>query len=704
MQSCYAGTISRPLKLPFFMLDPEMKTMQSNNQLKVDIATLAKSLSPMERLQHPIWVFDIDNACVIWSNEASLVLWQAETIEELTSREMGSTMSMSVSKRLNQYKADFTADEKTAFNEIWTLYPNGEPKSLDVVFSGFRLESGRICMLCEVSNQSSGENETLRSVEALLHTSVQISLYAASGEPLYRNPAARSSVQNPKNTLSEHFGNHDLIRHLQESGEGEINVVSSVHTINGVKWHDITARRCMDAVSADAAWLISEVDVSRLKATEEHAQFLAEHDTLTNLPNRNYVSIYFQSRIDRLIADGRKGGLVFLDLDNFKDVNDTLGHDAGDSLLLEVSLRLEEVASSEDCVARLGGDEFLILLDQFESETAVGNRVARIIEEVSKPITLLGRDIEITPSIGIALFPDNGVKIQELMRHADLAMYNAKDAGKNSYSYFSPHMSEAVESRISLESEIRTALKNDEFIAYFQPRVDVNSDEIVGAEALARWQHPIRGLVAPDVFIPVCEASGLINDLGKTIFAEAVKAQCEWLKHGHDLRLSVNLSPLQFAEPNMVDDLMQIVNKYEGDPTRIELEITESVLLGNDQETIGKLHQLVDCGFYISIDDFGTGYSSLAYLHRYPINCLKIDRSFVQSLDTAKPIVELIISMAKLFNFRVVAEGVEEKEQLELLREYQCQEYQGFLFERPIEFDKFSLLLNEYENQKMRVA
>jgi diguanylate cyclase (GGDEF)-like protein len=488
----------------------------------------------------------------------------------------------------------------------------------------------------------------------------------------------------------------DLLRQLDDPAKEEIQAITSVNTVNGKVWHDITARRCNDAVSGEAAWLISEVDISKLKATEEHAQFLAEHDTLTKLPNRNFVSIYFQQKIDKTLTEGKSGGLIFIDLDNFKNVNDSLGHAAGDQLLVEVAERLRSLEKSQYSIARLGGDEFLLLINPFESEQHFESIMQKIISVVSVPITLQGREVQVTPSIGVALFPNNGTQILELMRHADLAMYHAKETGKNDFAYFSKELSDAAESKMNLVSELRSALKDDQFETYFQPRVEVSSNSIVGAEALVRWNHPTKGQVQPDGFITACEESGLISELGKVVFKDAVIAQRTWAAQGHDIRISVNLSPLQFNEEHLVDELLEIVKEQHGNPNKIELEITESVLLGHDQCTIDKLHQLVASGFEIAIDDFGTGYSNLAYLHRYPISCLKIDRSFVNSMDSAKPIIELIVSMAKLFDLYVVAEGVETPEQLEMLHNFYCQEYQGYLFHKPTDFTSFTTLLSQH--------
>ncbi len=657
----------------------------------------SSQISVIGKLQQPVWIYDFDNTSVHWANAAGLVVWQAESLEDLQSRDFGKDMTETVANRLLQYRSDFLRDEEIQFREMWTLYPNGEPQNMKVVFSSVFLQDGRMAMLCEALSESQLDNDALRSAEALLHTSVMITLYAATGEPLYRNPAARTAARTYNESLTSHFVTDAVSDLLLNATEQEVSTVASVKTSDGIAWHDITARRCLDSVTGDHAWLISEVDVSRLKATEEHAQFLAEHDTLTSLPNRNYVSMEFKNRLEKILAAKQKAALIFIDLDHFKDVNDTLGHDAGDQLLIAVADRLKKLVRNVDAVARLGGDEFLIFISPVTDEATVEDVVKRIQAELPKPIVLQSREISVTPSIGISLCPENGRNINDLMRHADLAMYHAKDNGRNNYSFFSENLSEAVESRITLESELTTALEESQFITHFQPRVSINGDTITGAEALVRWEHPEKGLISPGTFIPACEASGLIAELGKYVLRDAVIAQVEWEKKGYDIRISVNLSPLQFGEDTLVSDLVDIVKSNHGKPELIELEITESVLLGHDQTTIEKLHALVTHGFRIAIDDFGTGYSNLAYLHRYPIDCLKIDRSFIMQIDSVRPIVELIVSMARLFELDVVAEGVETQEQLHALQNFDCQEYQGFLFAKAMSFIDFSDLLAQHD-------
>lgn len=669
--------------------------MSDVQRVEHDAQWFAKTLQALDRLHVAVWVFDIDDARVLWANSAALKLWQADRLEELISRDMGDSMSVSVAKRLLQYQNDFISDNEVVFKENWTVYPNNKPTTVEALFSGIRSGSGRMCMLCEAKSDVSCGTEVLRSTEALLHTSVQITLYAESGKSLYQNPAARSVSRYTGESLQDHFSNIDLVNTLTANGSEEVNTVSRVNTSNGLRWHDITARLCTDAVTGESAWLVSEVDVSQLKAMEEHAQFLAGHDTLTKLPNRNYVSVVFQQQIDALIADKKAGCLLFIDLDRFKDVNDSLGHAAGDQLLVEVAKRLAENVLEENSVARLGGDEFLLLIGPTDSSGEITRRIEQISQAIARPISIDGRELCITPSVGAAVFPDDGNNIDSLMRQADLAMYHAKDAGRNSHSFFSSEMSDAVNARISLESELTVALSENQFITYFQPRVCVNTNQIVGAEALVRWLHPEKGMIPPNDFIPACEASGAITEVDKVVLAQTVYAQRTLSRMGFDLRMSVNLSPLQFTEPGMVDEILRVVNSAGGDPCNLELEITESVLLGNDQATIEKLNLLVEHGFKISIDDFGTGYSNLAYLHQYPLSCIKIDRSFVSGTKKTQPIVRLIISMAELFGMNVVAEGVESTEQLQRLDEYQCDEYQGYLFSKPVPLPQLIALVEK---------
>ncbi|MCB1744615.1 MAG: EAL domain-containing protein, partial [Gammaproteobacteria bacterium] len=659
----------------------------------------------LERLRQPLWVFDTDHSRVCWSNAGGLAIWNAISLDELTARDMGTDMSPEVANRLRQYQSDFERDPTASFTELWTLYPNDTPRTLQIVYSAFRLDDGRMAMLCEALQDHQLDADGLRSAEALIHTPVMITLYDQNGRALYRNPAARASVRDMGERLDARFVHESAWRQTQAAltESGVANLTAFVRTSAGRRWHDLNARRCHDAVSGNWAWLVSEVDVTGLKKTEEHARFLAQHDPLTRLPNRSHVATGFQARLEQIRARGDQGAVIFIDLDHFKKVNDSLGHAAGDRLLVEIASRLRAVVREDDLVARLGGDEFLVLVSARDVVSHVRRLAARIADSLSRPMQLLGREARVTPTLGVSLFPHHGEDMETLMRHADLAVYQAKDRGRNTMVFFTAELNEAVQSRIALETDLRHALEEQQIEVFYQPRLRVQDNRVCGAEALARWRHPERGLVAPSEFIPLLEDSGHIRDLDLLVLGKAVQQQLAWSRLGHDLVVSVNLSASQFADPRLAQTLIDRVVEAGARPNRIELEITESILLGHDRSTVQTLTTLGQAGFRIAIDDFGTGYCNLAYLHRYRLDCLKIDRSFIGALDRARPITELIVSMAQLLQLDIVAEGVETDAQLEWLRARGCQEYQGFLFSAPLPASEFTALLDADPHRPLSV-
>jgi diguanylate cyclase (GGDEF)-like protein len=650
----------------------------------------------LELIGAPVWIFDIDRRRVHWANSAALRIWSAASLDELCTRDMGADMSESVARRLAQYQADFLG-HGAVFHEQWTLYPGGKPVSLDVTFTGHRLADGRMAMLCEARETVQATPEALRSVEALLHTAVMITLYDMQGVPLYRNPAAREMVRSPGERLCERFTEPTAHAQLmQQLAAGEVATLTQpVHTVAGVRWHEVSARKCRDAVSGDAAILLSEVDVTLLKESEAQASYLAVHDALTGLPNRNQVKLHFAQAMRELRASGGQAALVLIDLDHFKNVNDALGHAVGDELLVEVAQRLRASVRRVDLVARFGGDEFLLLVSSHDIEAEVSRIDARIRATVSAPIAMAGTMVRVTATLGAALFPRDGSDFETLLRRADLAMYAAKEEGRNTLAYYDDAMGRALRARTELEHDLRTAIEQEAFEVHYQPRVCVASNRILGAEALVRWRHPVRGMIPPDQFIPLCESTGLIRDLGRQVFASAARQVARWSQAGFDIAVSVNVSPREFSHDGLVEGMRAAMAESGCNPARLQVEITESMLLGQDERPLRTLHAIAALGLGIALDDFGTGYSNLAYLHRYPIQTLKIDRSFIHGLAENRPLAELIVQLCGLMKLSAVAEGVETPEQLRWVAERGIAEYQGFLFSRPLPAAEFEALLRE---------
>ncbi len=650
----------------------------------------------LNQVSLPVWIFDIDRSRVHWANRAALGIWNAASLSELCSRDMAIDMSPSVARRLKQYQADFISQD-AAFNEQWTLYPGGKPVALKAKFKGVRLEDGRMAMWCE-AHAVADEFDTpehLRSVEALLHTAVMISLYDSHGSALYRNPAARESVQRWDETLQIRIGEPGLFGRLMDdvAAHGIATLTLPVHTARGERWLEMSARRCKDAVTGLDAVLISEVDVSAIKRTEASANFLAMHDALTGLPNRSHVMQRFNDTVNVIRETDQEAALIFIDLDHFKDVNDTLGHAAGDALLVETSKRLNAATRSSDLVARLGGDEFLILIVAKDIHAEVERVCSRLLGTISTPFVVNGTAVEITPSLGVSLYPRDGNDIETLLRNADLAMYSAKERGRNDLAFFDPGMAQAVLERTTMEAQLRHAIAHGEFEVHYQPCVDLQTGQICAAEALVRWRHPQRGLVTPDHFIALCESMGLIVKLGAFVFAQAARQQVAWARAGHDVLVGVNLSPRQFRDPDLLTTFTRALGDAQCAPGRIQVEITESVLVGSDARPLEILTGLRNLGLSIALDDFGTGYSNLAYLRRFPINTLKIDRAFIQGDADHLPLAGLIVAMCRLMKLSIVAEGVETAEQLNWVVGQGIESGQGYLFSRPVDADSFTRLL-----------
>ncbi|KPA07078.1 putative bifunctional diguanylate cyclase/phosphodiesterase [Pantoea agglomerans] len=431
----------------------------------------------------------------------------------------------------------------------------------------------------------------------------------------------------------------------------------------------------------------------RLGASEAQAQHLAFHDVLTGLPNRALVEDRLTQALALATRHDQRVALLLIDLDRFKTINDTHGHHAGDELIIAVAQRLSRIVRASDTVGRIGGDEFIVVMPDVDNIGQVHSLAQRIIDELSEPFTLLGSDVWSGASIGLALAPKDGVDRLELMRKADIALYEAKSGGRGTYRQFERAMDESVRTRQTIAADLRTALHTHQGLeVWYQPLMDIGGQQMVGIEALLRWHHPARGLIAPGEFIAIAEETGLIIPLGEWVLAEA----CITQQRFPELLVAVNVSPVQFRSTGFVERVMAIVSQNGGDPKRLELEITEGVLIEDEREARAIIVELRDAGFRIALDDFGTGYSSLNYLSNFPVDKIKIDRSFTQSLGVAEnsvAIVESVVKLGHAMGLMVTAEGVETPGQMSALADAGCNQLQGYLFSQAVPADQLAALM-----------
>jgi diguanylate cyclase len=442
---------------------------------------------------------------------------------------------------------------------------------------------------------------------------------------------------------------------------------------------------------------VVETRTKGLEAANQQLRHLASHDALTGLPNRLLLDDRLTQAAAHADRDGQPFALAMFDLDRFKVVNDSLGHHAGDELLKEVARRLNGVARNTDTVARVGGDEFVMLLDRIGERDIAEQIARRAVEALQAPINLMGVDIRTSASIGIAVYPQDGKSVEALRANADAAMYCAKQRGRNNIQCFAPGMNSVTQERVKLESALHAAVGLRQFELHYQPKVDTTTGTIRGAEALVRWRHPELGLVLPGEFIPMAEECGLIDSIGAWVLHEACREARSWQHDGSQpMRVAVNLSAFQFRHGNLLQMIRDALHEADLDPRCLEVEITESALMSDPEQSVGILEQLSRMGVVVSVDDFGTGYSSMSYLRRFPIDKLKIDRGFISELMSCPDdlsIVTAIISLAHSLHLKVVAEGVETAEQRELLKNLGCDQYQGYCFSPAVPSEEFTVLL-----------
>jgi diguanylate cyclase (GGDEF)-like protein len=468
-------------------------------------------------------------------------------------------------------------------------------------------------------------------------------------------------------------------------------------------WRASAASIVLILIIAALGRLSRQLSLSRQRALEEqiaHAErieYLAYHDGLTALPNRSLFSKLLGKSIQQAHRHDRRLAVLFLDLDRFKQINDTLGHDAGDQLLQEVATRLKSCLRDSDTVARLGGDEFVVLLPDLDEEKYIATVGQKILSAVARPFVLIGQEFRVTASVGISIYPQDGLDEQTLTKNADIAMYQAKESGKNNFQFYSAKLNANSLERLTLESGLRHALERSEFELHYQAKRDIRSGRITGMEALLRWRHPDLGTIAPMQFIPVAEETGLIVPIGKWVLRTACLQNVAWQAQGlPHLSIAVNLTARQFSDEQLLPDLVAILASTGMDAHLLELEIAEMLLMRDIEGSLRILTGLRDMGVRIAIDDFGIGYSSLSTLKQFPLDTIKIDRSFIRDVASVaedKALTEAIIAMGRTLSLTVVAQGVETKEQADFLRQNACDEFQGFYLNVPVPADQIAQLL-----------
>jgi diguanylate cyclase (GGDEF)-like protein len=505
-----------------------------------------------------------------------------------------------------------------------------------------------------------------------------------------------------RNIVAPGVALRDILRHRKAAGNfsgdpdhyiqalGAALARDDVHT-HLVRSEDGRTISIVNRKMANGGWVATHEDITERTQAEEKIKHMARHDGLTGLPNR----VAFQEEMEQALKRVRRGEVIAalcLDLDKFKDVNDTLGHLIGDKLLCAVAQRLKDLARETDTIARLGGDEFAVLQVGIDKPEAAGSCAQRIITALTQPYELDGHQVVVSTSIGIAIGPSDGSSTEQLMRNADIALYRAKSDGRATFRYFEAEMDKQIQARRALEIDLRQAVTRDEFEVYYQPQVDAETEEVTGCEALLRWKSPTRGMVPPSDFVPIAEEIGLIVQIGDWVLKQACTQAASWPA---PLRVAVNLSPAQFRSRSVVQSVINALAISGLDASRLELEITESVLLHDNEATLATLHQLRSFGIKISMDDFGTGYSSLSYLRSFPFDKIKIDRSFIKDISDkgdCAAIVKAVAGLGKGLGIATTAEGVETVEQLHHVRAEGCTEVQGYLFSAP----KPAAALEEY--------
>jgi diguanylate cyclase (GGDEF)-like protein/PAS domain S-box-containing protein len=593
-------------------------------------------------------------------------------------------------------KATFNRDDGSVAGLIGTITDVTELKETE---AALRRSEGRFRDLTELSSDWYWEQDANFRFTQMSSKIYEVSLDAGEhiGKTRWEMPllgVMPEQWEAHKSLLASHEPFQDFVYQRYDTN-GNLRIIST------------SGRPIFDEQGSFTGYRGTGRDITEQKQVEEKIRHMAHHDALTGLPNR----VLLHDRVSQAIAQAQRNrevlAMLFIDLDRFKTVNDSLGHHVGDLLLKTVGRRLETCTRGSDTVARIGGDEFVVLLGELDQPEDARHVAQKVLDALSEPVTIDTHELKVTPSIGICVYPHDGADVETLMRNADTAMYHAKQMGRNNYQFFTQAMNDAAQERLLLENDLRHAVERGEFTLHYQPQLDLKTGRIVGFEALVRWLHPQRGMVGPSQFVPAAEETGLIGQIGEWVLREACSQARAWHRAGHsELQVSVNCSAQQFQRESFVEAVGDVLRATGLPAERLDLEITESVIIQHSEAVIARFQALDNMGVRISIDDFGTGYSSLSYLKRFAIHQLKIDQSFVRDISSDPDdaaIVSAIIAIAHSLGLQVVAEGLEAPEQLAFLRALGCDVAQGYYFSKPVPAEEFERLLETW-NPTAKVA
>lgn len=604
---------------------------------------------------------------------------------------------------------------ETRSQEQWVTYPDGRKSLLSTLETPFYGANGEVIGLVGVSrditDRVQAEHSLRQAAKVFESTREGVMITDPEKRILLVNRAFTELMgYTPEDVLGKSTDMLQSPRHDAEFFRRMWKQVKTTGHWQGEVWGrrrngDEFPQLCsISAVNDDAGRPLQYVyvftDISKIKQTEAELEFLAHHDPLTRLPNRRLLLARIRHGMETIKRDGGLMALLMLDLDRFKDVNDSFGHLTGDELLQQVADRLKNRLRSVDTITRLGGDEFTVLLHNITQQEDAGRVASEIVGMLGEPWFLSnGAEIRIGSSVGITLYPGHCETAEEMLQQADTALYQAKEEGRGRFKYFSEELTHAARERVALEAALRRAIGENELRVHFQPQVDIRTGKLVGAEALLRWQHPEEGMMLPSRYIAVAEETGLIADIGDWVLHETCRLGKDWLEAGlPPITLAVNLSPQQFHHKDITATVARALSESGFPAASLELELTESILIKREDEAVAKMNELRDMGISLAIDDFGTGYSSLSYLKRFPVDKLKIDKSFIEDIPKQKGDMEIantVIAIGHTLGFRVLAEGVETQEQLEFLKSQGCDLYQGYYMSQALPAEEFVELLRE---------